>query len=100
MDAQNKYQKILNSAISYPAYRSSTVSLIHSQVVDSNGHPVVISGLYNEEKAPNQILEYAQTLLEQASEKNIAIKVAIHSGKFEKDINVEHLKNWSLPGTN
>ncbi|KAL5268537.1 hypothetical protein ACHWQZ_G002422 [Mnemiopsis leidyi] len=50
------------------------------QVVDSNGHPVVISGLYNEEKAPHQILEYAQTLLEQAAEKNIAIKVAIHSG--------------------
>ncbi|XP_063683500.1 atrial natriuretic peptide receptor 2-like isoform X1 [Bolinopsis microptera] len=50
------------------------------QVVDSNGHTVVISGLYNEEAAPHQMMEYARTLLREASEKNITIKVALHSG--------------------
>ena len=48
--------------------------------MDSNGHTVVISGLYNEEAASHQIIEYARTLLEEASEKNITIKVALHSG--------------------
>ena len=50
------------------------------QVLDSNGSPMVISGLYNEGDATEQILDYVMSLQTIATPPKMFLKIVTHTG--------------------